>query len=329
MTIYLVSTPFTQVFPASWFGPITCPSCQWNSSWGFVGMEIQWEADGSFFHAKWGWMGPALLRDRTRGPKQIRWHHLSSLPKMTTFLDVWDFSAPQVGSSFPYPWKRVILYLFPASNLQAAQAWCFLLAPCQAGQASCRQHAGHRSHSGTGKGRVSPVPAALHPHAACTARKHGSAGEEGLCAQFPCCSQGRAEALLHLDQWDALAASNFFFIKTFPAARWSQCSISVHWGCAQAELFSTFPIIPTCSNPRDAIGLHWNSSCCKDDAQVESFTLGYIIMIGAKKGRHYLRSQPHLCRTSDPQLSSYTCTLPNNLKNSSKGSTVHVGSLAF
>lgn len=70
-----------------------------------------------------------------------------------------------------------------------------------------------------------------------------------------------------------------------------------------AEQFA-FPVIPTSSNPSTV----WNSSCCKDDAQAESFIPGCITMTGANRRRHYLRSQPYLCRAHDPQVPSYTHT---------------------
>jgi len=129
----------------------------------------------------WGWIGPALLRDKTRGPKQMGQHHSSLLPKVTAFLGIYEiFSAPHPPGEelFPLPLEKchILLARLLASSVQAT----------------------------TGTGRVSPVFAAM-------CGKEIQRCRRGLCAPSPCCSHGRAEVLLHLHQQDALAAFFFFF----------------------------------------------------------------------------------------------------------------------
>lgn len=115
--IYLVAIPFTQVFPASWFGHITSPNCWWNSSWDFTSVEIQWQAGGSFSHAKWGWMAPGT--DKRSKANQVtspifsakNWH-------ISGYL--WFFSAPsQAETSFSLPLKKsyIVLILDSISQL--------------------------------------------------------------------------------------------------------------------------------------------------------------------------------------------------------------------
>lgn len=108
MTIYLVAIPLTQVFLASWFGPVTCAGCQWNNSWGFVGVEIQWEADGSFFHVKWGWMEPALLRHKRSKADQVTSPILTA-KKWPHFWVFEIFQPPRWEALFPTPEKNSVV----------------------------------------------------------------------------------------------------------------------------------------------------------------------------------------------------------------------------
>lgn len=167
---------------------------------------------------------------------------------MTTFLDIYEifFSLPR-GKFFSLVWKRIILYFIPASNLTSIPGMMFFAAR------RARLLAGTESPQAP-QDRQAGVPLPLQPHAG------GS----------PCpVSLGKvAEASLHLGQQDALATSFLFFLnKTFPAARWRQCSISsslskapvrttsdafLHAGSLPSSLPSqSFPLALTLGMPQD------------------------------------------------------------------------------
>lgn len=98
----------------------TCPSCQQNSSWGFIGVKIQQEPDRSFFHAQWGRMGPALLGDTKSKPHQV------TSPIFTAKNDhisgyLWEFfQPPRWGTLFLAPGKECYCTWFQQLAPQAA-----------------------------------------------------------------------------------------------------------------------------------------------------------------------------------------------------------------
>lgn len=90
---------------------------------------------------------------------------------MTAFLGIYEnFFSPLGGKLFSLPLEKSAIALASSSQLIGC--------PCGLGR---------------GKGRDSAVPAALHPHAACTAKKRSPAG------RFPA-------TLLHLAQQATLVA---------------------------------------------------------------------------------------------------------------------------
>lgn len=116
MAIYLVAIPFIQVFPAAWFGPTTCPSCQYNSSWAFAEVEIQWEL-----------IPFKVWLDGDKRPEEDQ----VTLPIFSVKNDhisgyLWDFSLfCQVGSSFFLPLEKVLAPVFNLEQLKY-NGFCWL-----------------------------------------------------------------------------------------------------------------------------------------------------------------------------------------------------------
>lgn len=169
--IYLVAIPFTQVFPASWFGHITSPNCWWNSSWDFYKCRNSVTGQWKLFPRQVGLDGTRDRQEVQSKPGDIT-HLLCQ--KLTHFWVFMIFFSPFPGRNFFFSTPKKELYCIntwfhqPAYKHHKREAFCWLPAGWS------KLHAAHFGHS-----RIGPV------------------------------CQGKAEDSLNLDQQDGLVTYNF------------------------------------------------------------------------------------------------------------------------
>lgn len=173
-----------------------------------------------------GWGQPSLV---TKGPNQIKWHHPSSCPKMTTGC-LWEFFQPP-------RWEA--LFFTPGKE-------CY---------DTCFQQLAHRLPQWNWKRQGWGFCCACSPKSTCSTHSK----KPQLCREIP----GKSGAFSPAGYISCLGLIKLL-IKPPSAALWSQSSVSwalfrshfwhLSWPMEFAKLFA-FPGIPTCSSTGDATGL--------------------------------------------------------------------------